>query len=175
MASQNVPDPVNRPVDYELIKPVARGARLREIFVLKFSAESSRPLGGVEASSLAQKVRFRVDLVPSASGTLFAAITFGYTAHTSKEQTTPSCDVHGTVMVVFEVNDGEHSLEARRLFAEVNGMYTAWPYIRELVASSAARVGLSSVVLPLWMPGKFLPAYGEFIEMTMQPATEPSR
>lgn len=37
-------------------------------------------------------------------------------------------------------------------FATVNGVYNAWPYWRELVQTSAGRIGLPGVTLPVFRP-----------------------
>ena len=37
-----------------------------------------------------------------------------------------------------------------KAFAEVNGVYNAWPYFRELLQSTAARMGLPPVVVPVY-------------------------
>ena len=37
-------------------------------------------------------------------------------------------------------------------FAELNGVYNAWPYWREIVHSATGRVGLSGIVLPVYRP-----------------------
>jgi len=38
-------------------------------------------------------------------------------------------------------------------FAKLNGIYNAWPYCREYVQSTASRMGLPPIVLPVLMPG----------------------
>ena len=40
--------------------------------------------------------------------------------------------------------------EAVQDFAETNGIYNAWPYWRELLQTSAARVGIPGVVAPVF-------------------------
>ena len=40
--------------------------------------------------------------------------------------------------------------EAVQEFAETNGIYNAWPYWRELLQNTAARVGLPGVVAPVF-------------------------
>lgn len=37
-------------------------------------------------------------------------------------------------------------------FAELNGIYNAWPYWRELVQTVTGRVGVASVTLPVFRP-----------------------
>jgi hypothetical protein len=35
-------------------------------------------------------------------------------------------------------------------FARVNGVFNAWPYFREFVHASVARMGLPSVIVPIY-------------------------
>ena len=44
------------------------------------------------------------------------------------------------------------SASARELqeFAEVNGVFNVWPYCREFIQTTTARMGLPPVVLPLF-------------------------
>lgn len=45
-----------------------------------------------------------------------------------------------------------------RGFARVNGAYNAWPYLREFVQTSAARVGLLPVTMPVFRVPRVQPA-----------------
>lgn len=49
-------------------------------------------------------------------------------------------------------NAATYPEDALNYFAELNGPYNAWPYLRELVQSVAGRVGLGSIVLPVFRP-----------------------
>ncbi|MGH7570604.1 MAG: hypothetical protein ACREMK_02030 [Gemmatimonadota bacterium] len=42
--------------------------------------------------------------------------------------------------------------DALKYFAELNGPYNAWPYLRECVQSIGARVGLGGIVIPVFRP-----------------------
>jgi hypothetical protein len=39
-----------------------------------------------------------------------------------------------------------------RAFADLNGVYNAWPFWREVVASVTSRMGLTGITLPLYRP-----------------------
>ncbi len=57
----------------------------------------------------------------------------------------------------FDVKGGPEGEERGRYlqaFAEINGMYNAWPYFRELFQSSISRMGLPPIALPLYRAGK---------------------
>jgi hypothetical protein len=81
-------------------------------------------------------------------------------------------EVEGTWVAVYglgALEGQDFREEAIDGFAEVNGLYHAWPYIREVVASCAARLGLAGVVLPVWRPPDEFPSRGEFHEMSFTP------
>jgi hypothetical protein len=53
----------------------------------------------------------------------------------------------------FNVSGGPQGEDLRQYlaaFANVNGIYNAWPYFRELVQSMASRAGLPPIVLPVF-------------------------
>jgi len=49
--------------------------------------------------------------------------------------------------------DEPAGVEEVAAFAKVNGIYNAWPYWREYVQSTASRMGLPPLVLPVLSPG----------------------
>ncbi len=57
--------------------------------------------------------------------------------------------IGATFMLIYKVSPIA-GLEEKNVtaFGELNGMFNAWPYWREFVQSSAARMGLSPLVLP---------------------------
>lgn len=49
-------------------------------------------------------------------------------------------------------NDVVLSEDALAQFAQVNGLYNAWPFLREAIYAGTARVGLPPLNLPLYRP-----------------------
>lgn len=153
-----------RPIPYEAIQPVARAARILDVLVIKFSAESTRPLIGIIANTLHQEVRFRSTPQPQNNNIVSTIVDFQYIAFEKNEK---ACEISGAICVIYQLNHINPSFSPSDIeaFAEVNGLYSAWPYVRELVGNTANRVGLAGVILPLWMPPKEFPAKNEYFEM----------
>lgn len=61
--------------------------------------------------------------------------------------------------LIFRVPDGQNfDLEEHQAFASTSVLFMAYPYIRELVQSTAAKAGMPMVVLP---PLRFGPSMGQ--------------
>lgn len=59
--------------------------------------------------------------------------------------------IKATFVVTYSLDSFEDlSEENFRAFAELNGIFNAWPYWRELVQSTTARMGLDQVVVPVY-------------------------
>lgn len=48
--------------------------------------------------------------------------------------------------------EDEFSADSLQSFAELNGVYNAWPYWREICQSTCARAGLHGIVAPVFRP-----------------------
>lgn len=58
-----------------------------------------------------------------------------------------------TFRLTYELPDAaSFPADALEHFAELNGIYNAWPYWRELVQTVTGRVGIDSVLLPVFRP-----------------------
>jgi hypothetical protein len=53
--------------------------------------------------------------------------------------------------------------EARTQFARVNGVFNAWPFMRELISNCSTRLGRRAALIPLYRPPAQLPPEGEFV------------
>lgn len=164
-----VPHTNLRVVDYEALRPIAAASNILDIAPAHFAAQSSRPLLGIHSHSLRHEVKLRgtASFDPASKEFIVSAVEFVYKA---MEGDLEFCGVHGTMIVAYRLKpDLETSLETIQLFAEVNGTYHAWPYIRELVGSSVSRLGLGGVILPVWLAPKHFPPKGEFIVISVEP------
>ncbi len=154
-------------VDYEKIRLVAASSQLRDINLSQFSARATRPLSGSDPNSFRQKIAFRAIRVPADAELAIAMIEVKF--EVSDEDRSSVAEVEGTWVAVYDLSS-EFPDDAIEAFAEVNGLYHAWPYIRELVSGCASRLGLSGIVLPIWRPPEEFPAKGQFHEMSFTPA-----
>jgi len=67
-----------------------------------------------------------------------------------------SCDFHLSYLFRVEgAPTGEIRDELFAAFADINGTYNAWPYVRELVQNTVVRMGLPPFVLPVYKPATF--------------------
>ena len=177
-APKTVPAPdaalkdTGRLIDYDSLRPVAVASSLLDVVPMHFSAKSSGPLSGYESHSLKHEIRFRgIPMIDSfaENGTVMSSVDFEYEAIEAKSREI-ICAIHGAFMAIYSLqrNKFDSSPELLSLFAELHGMHHAWPYIRELVGSSASRLGLSGVFLPVWPPPKRLPPSGEYVCLSTQ-------
>lgn len=168
---------LTREIDYERMRPLSMASSLLDVAVMRFSAESTRPLVGVHPGSLQQQLAFKGQQIESGDGVVLALVTFTFGAFVLDG--TEVCRVEGALMVVYRLGlDPEgrpFATERVEEFAEVTSMYHAWPYIREMVSSSAAKVGLTGVVLPVWSPPRAFPPQGEDTVLRFTPTVEPTQ
>jgi len=155
-----------RLIDYNALGPLADSSNLLEVIPQHFAARSNGPLSR-HAGELRHEVKFRgVPMVDSfiEQELVLASVEFTYSAFMASEDSAV-CEVHGAFMVIYglKMEKSAVSLDLIALFAELHGMYHAWPYIRELVGSLVSRMGLSGVFLPVWPPPKRLPPKGEYV------------
>ncbi len=163
----------NRIVDYDSIKEIAGSIILDDIQTANFTAETIRPLTPYIAKFLNQKIKVRGKMTQKV-GKL--GVVFVEFEHSISEKEERLASISGSIVALYEtkleslwdeIDDG-----LLQQFAEVNGIYNTWSYIRELVASSFTRLGLSGVLLPIWRPPHSLPPEGEFSVFIYEPDAE---
>lgn len=158
-----------RPVDYDAIQSVAKAAKLYMVQPVGFSAlqMTDSEVQSQKQLPFDEEIQYKASVVPSEKqDELLITVAFDYARARTGEI---PIHVKGTFLVGYEVPETESSpISALALesFAEVNGVYNAWPFIRELIAACAARVGVPDVMLPLWHPPKALPPKGQSAKIT---------
>lgn len=159
-----------RKVDYESIKKISSSVLLDDIQTASFSANCTRPLAGYDAKNLRQEIAVKGNLSQVVENMGVVFIDFKYSNFHKEDNL---ANVTGTIVAVYaagpDINWNDFHEESIQQFAEVNGIYNTWSYIRELVASSLTRLGLSGVLLPLWRPPATLPPIGEYAKKEYQP------
>lgn len=165
---------LTREIDYERMRSLSKASALLDVAVMRFAAEATRPLIGVHPGSLGQQLAFKGQQLDSGDGVVLAMVPFTFGAFASDGAEV--CRVEGALMVVYKLGPDEDgspfSPDRVEEFAEVTSMYHAWAYIRELVSSSAAKVGLAGVVLPVWTPPRAFPPRGEDTVLRFTPTTD---
>lgn len=155
-----------RRVDFAAVREISERVSLEDISTISFSAEALQPLAGMFAPKLDQKIGVMGELVGAADEAAAVMIKADYAAmHAGAEV----ARAQATLLVSYSLRDGGNwddlPRDALDQFAEINGIYNTWSYIRELVGSSLTRLGLSGVLLPVWRPPAVLPPKGEFLVM----------
>lgn len=149
-----------RPSQYQLAAGVAKHVELRNVVMRSVSAAVKLPLAEACSVIEAGKTDANVKVKPThtfdeGSLSLTVAIEFEISITTGD----PPRDVL-ELGAVFELSYGvdsppppEHRDVLLNAFAHLNGTYNAWPYVRELVQSTTARMALPPVVLPVFRVG----------------------
>jgi hypothetical protein len=147
--------------------------RLEDIQTANFAAETNRPLRGLNGRDMHQEIRVRGKLTQVIENMEIVLVEFVYSNSIGDEKIS---FVKGALVAVYAANDNsvwtENDDDILQQFAEVNGIYNTWSYIRELVASSLTRLGLPGVLLPVWRPPSQFPPEGEFEELSYDPEKE---
>ena len=162
---EGVPEPAQRAVDLEVLRPIAREAKLIDVAVVHFSGDSSKHLRGVNLDRTSMHLRFRATRTEDTDPLLLAMLE--YTIDILEDDEVVA-NAKGQLAVVYSFESspiGNFTADALDLFAEVNGTYNAWPYLRELITDTFGRIGLTGLFLPLWFPPSTLPPKGQFIEL----------
>lgn len=78
---------------------------------------------------------------------------FGLAAFGASDCDQKIAEAGGTLALRYRIADGDVDSIAPELvqdFAELNGIYNAWPYWRELAQNLMARIGLYGIVVPVF-------------------------
>ncbi|MEW5931145.1 MAG: hypothetical protein AB1941_27080 [Gemmatimonadota bacterium] len=105
---------------------------------------------------------------------LFVYVDFRFAASDAagEEPSNGALDLSATYLLAYRlVNPDEQPEDALQFFAELNGVYNAWPYWRELVQTVSGRVGLSAIVVPVFRP----PSKPVEEKPADEPATPPAK
>ncbi len=163
-----------RSIDYEAIRVVSRACTLLDVTVERFGGRASQPLAGISANSVKQDMSFRGQHRAMPGELVAAMIEFRFVV--TRADGEPLCETDGALWAIYALNEPVATFEPSAVdqFAEVNGLYHAWAFVRELVASSCSRLGLAGVLLPIWTPPKEFPALGEFHHIVFEPVAPAS-
>jgi hypothetical protein len=82
---------------------------------------------------------------------IFVIADFNLKAFVEKD-TKPAVSIHASFLLRYDFSDGfeKYPDEAFKLFAEMNGVFNAWPYWREFVQSATVRMGLPALTIPVF-------------------------
>ena len=110
----------------------------------------------VRPSGIAEEVRVKVSRKtavvpePGEDGAICIEAAFGFEV-SDREQDALQAEVHGTFELSYRVpSDAKFSAEELKAFADFNAVFNAWPYWRELVQTSLARMSLPVLTVPVF-------------------------
>lgn len=147
-----------RRTQYQLAAGVAKHVELRNVLLRNMSAKLKMPLADASSVIESGKTDASVKITPTYSlhePTMVLNVVVGFAISVSTQEE-PSADVL-ELGAEFELSYGldspppaDHRDALLSAFAHINGTYNAWPYLREFVQSTTARMMLPPVVLPVF-------------------------
>ncbi|MCY4075174.1 MAG: hypothetical protein OXH04_07075 [Acidobacteria bacterium] len=88
---------------------------------------------------------------PTADQTLRIETAFTMEVRSAGEDEELQAEIRGTFELSYEIPDDEtFSSEELEAFGEVNAVFNAWPYWRELVQASLARMSMPPLTVPVF-------------------------
>lgn len=156
--SKPAPSAPARRTQYQLAAGVAKHVELRNVLLRNMSAKLKMPLADASNVIESGKTDASVKITPTYSldePRLVLNVVVGFAISVSTQEE-PSADVL-ELGAEFELSYGldsppptDHRDALLSAFAHINGTYNAWPYLREFVQSTTARMTLPPVVLPVF-------------------------
>lgn len=98
---------------------------------------------------ISHEAEFLADQGPR--GSLRILVRCGLEIRARDDEETPQAEVQGSFELVYRLpNDVTFSDEELQGFADFNAVFNAWPYWRELVQTSLARMSLPPLIVPVF-------------------------
>ena len=123
---------------------VARVFALRDVVLVDFSASRDKPFHAVstdETARISVNVEDTADAALADDGAqLIAHVRFNVTA-THADQVVMKVSGQFDLRYGRQFDEGDVADDDATLFSKINGVYNAWPYMRELVANTFTRMG----------------------------------
>lgn len=113
------------------------------------------PLSPPDELRLSQAYRARFELPKAHADSLYVYVDLHFEVGDASGEPDGPIQVllDATYLLVYRLKGNEERPDdALQHFAELNGTYNVWPYWRELVQTVAGRIGLASIVVPVFRP-----------------------
>jgi hypothetical protein len=147
---------VKRTNPFELAAVVSDRVQISDVRVLKSSTEL-RTTKDLDELEFVLKSKVRVDYSVNDEKTqVIVRPSFSLSGSiTTEQETDPQLSIACQFLLLYEAatlaDVAEENLQA---FAQLNGVYIAWPYWREFVQTMVGRMGLPRLVIPVFRFGK---------------------
>lgn len=143
----------------QLAGKVARYVQLRTVALRSANVVADfDPESMPEEIAVDLKYRAGLDFKPGDSGralqSLGVLVEFQFTLRCEDEdQPIDVLALAASYLLIYSLaQDTQLDERCLKYFAEVNGPYNAWPYLRELIQSVTGRVGLGGLTIPVFHP-----------------------
>jgi hypothetical protein len=143
------------PTNMDRAALVARAVGIESVSLRSAVVESDfDPLETPVDLTLTQQFRAKCEIRPERPDHLYVLVDLVFQAGDGDPgQQNPVLVLRAEYMLIYSAEAAaQYPEDARHHFAELNGMYNAWPYWRELVQTVTGRVGLAGVVVPVFRP-----------------------
>ena len=143
----------------DLAKAVSSKVEIESVSIRQCSFRAGFEAGSLPAE-LALSQRYSASCDDSrleSEEILIVKVSFGFSARQPDEdEELEMMVIEADFDIIYSLHgENDFTQECLTHFADVNGPYNAWPYWRELVSSCSARVGLSSITVPVYRPRAF--------------------
>ena len=135
-----------------LAATVAERVEIRDVRLVRASCFQSPGAGGIKKfmSDLVRRTESQID----ESKKIIAIVAhFEFSAKDANIDSESKLDLHvaADFVLLYRINDLQGLTEPHfRQFGDINGVYNAWPYWREYLHSTIARMGLQAPLLPVF-------------------------
>ena len=110
-----------------------------------------RPSETAEAINVKTSRKALVVKEPGDDGSLRIETSFTLEVRNAGDEEELQAEIGGTFELSYQIPDGESfSPEEFEAFAEINAVFNAWPYWRELVQASLARMAMPVLTMPVF-------------------------
>ena len=159
MSSAQAPTPKKVvPTQYGLAAIVAQHVDLATVYMSSVTARLRAPHRVVSESILKNEVEAKLAWSPAFSvqevpAVLVVRVPFQVMIAGRAENALPLAEVEVELSLEYPLDSlppGERRDELFEAFAKVNGVYNSWPYLREVVQNTFARMALPPIVLPVY-------------------------
>lgn len=139
------------------LRRVAQAATLKMFSVASLHAEILQPpeksAAGTHKFSI--KTEVTAETLDEKSAEVFISLNIGI--HRTEPEP-PWVTFSSRVRLVYDFSSGVPERIGLDEFARTNGLYNAWPFLRELVQSTTMRMGIAPLMLPMFRINRQTPA-----------------
>lgn len=133
---------------------VSRHVEIRSVGLVAASVETSfDPIHPPDDLRLAQRYRANHELQEDHPDHVFIRIDLEFEGFEPDDDGARILLIKASYQILYDLEGAStYPEDALKHFAELNGPYNAWPYWREFIQTVTGRVGVASIVIPVFRP-----------------------